>query len=53
VLRATRGDLRDDATMMCLDWYGGPLRRRTSDYGSGRELASPPLPPDLARRRGR
>jgi serine phosphatase RsbU (regulator of sigma subunit) len=53
VLRATGGDLRDDATMMCLDWYGGPLRRRTSDYGSGRRLASPALPPDLARRRGR
>jgi hypothetical protein len=24
VLHATGGDLRDDATMVCLDWYGGP-----------------------------
>jgi hypothetical protein len=23
-LRATGGHLRDDATMLCLDWYGGP-----------------------------
>ena len=28
VLRATGGELRDDATMVCLDWYGGPLRDR-------------------------
>jgi serine phosphatase RsbU (regulator of sigma subunit) len=53
VLRATGGDLRDDATMMCLDWYGGPLRRRDSDYGSDRRLASPALAPDPARRGGR
>jgi serine phosphatase RsbU (regulator of sigma subunit) len=41
VLRATGGDLRDDATLLCLDWYGGPPRRRVSDSGSGRSLASP------------
>jgi serine phosphatase RsbU (regulator of sigma subunit) len=53
VLRATGGDLRDDATMMCLDWYGGPLRRRDSHYGSGRRLASPPLALDPAFPAGR
>src|SRR5438270_315090 len=36
VMRATHGDLRDDATMICLDWYGGPLRPRHADDGSGR-----------------
>jgi serine/threonine protein phosphatase PrpC len=45
VLRATGGNLRDDATMMCLDWYGGPPRRRDSRYGSDRHLASPPPAP--------
>lgn len=44
VLHATGGDLRDDATMVCLDWYGGPPRARTSDYGADPELASAPLP---------
>jgi hypothetical protein len=24
VMRATGGKLRDDATVVCLDWYGGP-----------------------------
>jgi serine phosphatase RsbU (regulator of sigma subunit) len=24
VLRVTGGRLRDDATVLCLDWYGGP-----------------------------
>jgi hypothetical protein len=40
VLRATEGDLRDDATMVCLDWYGGGPRPRTSRYGAERGLAS-------------
>ncbi|WP_448627165.1 PP2C family protein-serine/threonine phosphatase [Geodermatophilus sp. URMC 64] len=40
VLHATGGDLRDDATMVCLDWYGGPPRRRDSEYGADRDLAS-------------
>ena len=44
VLGATGGDLRDDATMVCLDWYGGPLRDRTSTYGADPDLASAPLP---------
>ena len=34
VLRATGGDLRDDATVVCLDWHGGPPRRRLSDTGA-------------------
>lgn len=30
VLRATGGDLRDDATIVCLDWHGGPVRGRVA-----------------------
>jgi serine phosphatase RsbU (regulator of sigma subunit) len=45
VLRATGGDLRDDATMVCLDWYGGPPRGRTTEFGADPELASAPLAP--------
>ena len=41
VLRATGGDLRDDATMVCLDWYGGRPRRRDSVHGADAGLASP------------
>jgi serine phosphatase RsbU (regulator of sigma subunit) len=42
VLRATAGDLRDDATVLVLDWYGGgPLRRRDSTAGASRHHASP------------
>jgi serine phosphatase RsbU (regulator of sigma subunit) len=40
VMRATGGHLRDDATVVCLDWYGGPRRPRQSDSGAGRGLAS-------------
>jgi serine phosphatase RsbU (regulator of sigma subunit) len=40
VMRATGGDLRDDATVVCLDWYGGPQRPRESDSGASRGLAS-------------
>jgi serine phosphatase RsbU (regulator of sigma subunit) len=40
VMRATGGDLRDDATMVCLDWYGGDQRPRTSRFGAERGLAS-------------
>ncbi|MGY1824972.1 MULTISPECIES: PP2C family protein-serine/threonine phosphatase [unclassified Blastococcus] len=42
VLRATGGDLRDDATMVCLDWYGGPPRVRTTAFGADPDRASPP-----------
>jgi serine phosphatase RsbU (regulator of sigma subunit) len=40
VLDATGGDLRDDATMVCLDWYGGPPRGRNSEQGADPERAS-------------
>src|SRR3954451_712975 len=43
VLRATSGDLRDDATMVCLDWYGGPPRGRTTEHGADPDLASAPV----------
>jgi serine phosphatase RsbU (regulator of sigma subunit) len=42
VLRATGGDLRDDATVVVLDWYGGgPSRRRDSTSGASQHHASP------------
>ena len=42
VLRATAGDLRDDATVLVLDWYGGgSLRRRDSTAGASHQYASP------------
>jgi serine phosphatase RsbU (regulator of sigma subunit) len=40
VLRATGGHLRDDATMVCLDWYGGPPRARTTEQGADPAHAS-------------
>jgi serine phosphatase RsbU (regulator of sigma subunit) len=43
ILDATDGDLRDDATMVCLDWYGGPPRGRETEYGADPERASGPL----------
>ncbi len=33
VLEAAGGQLRDDATVMCLDWHGGSGSLRTSDSG--------------------
>lgn len=39
VLSATRGKLRDDAMVLCLDWYGGP--RRPRDTSEGRASSSP------------
>jgi len=44
VLDKTGGDLRDDATMVCLDWYGGPPRQRITAQGADTGLASPPVP---------
>jgi serine phosphatase RsbU (regulator of sigma subunit) len=38
---ATGGDLRDDATVLVLDWYGGPPRLRDSIRGASRQHASP------------
>jgi serine phosphatase RsbU (regulator of sigma subunit) len=43
VLHATDGDLRDDATMVCLDWYGGPPRGRNSQQGADPDRASGPV----------
>ncbi|PWW21027.1 stage II sporulation protein E [Geodermatophilus normandii] len=40
VLRATGGNLRDDATVLCLDWYGGPPRRSDSEHGADAGRAS-------------
>ena len=34
ILGETGGDLRDDATMVCLDWYGGPPRGRRTEQGA-------------------
>lgn len=34
VLRATGGQLKDDATVMCFDWHGGSPSLRTSDSGA-------------------
>ena len=36
VLKGAAGQLRDDATVMCLDWHGGPPRLRISDSGADR-----------------
>jgi hypothetical protein len=41
VLRATGGDLRDDATVVCLDWYGGSPRSRVSAGGATTDAGSP------------
>ena len=41
VLHATGGDLRDDATLICLDWYGGPPRGRNTEHGADPDRASP------------
>ena len=42
VLHATGGDLRDDATVVVLDWYGGgPSRRRDSTGGANQHHTSP------------
>ena len=41
VLHATDGNLRDDATMVCLDWYGGSPRNRNTEQGADPDRASP------------
>jgi serine phosphatase RsbU (regulator of sigma subunit) len=40
VMHATGGTLRDDAAVVCLDWYGGPIRQRQSRGGASAEHAS-------------
>jgi len=37
VLEASGGELRDDATALCLDWHGGPPRDRDATSGADRE----------------
>lgn len=34
VVAACGGDLRDDATVLCLDWHGGPPRLREASEGA-------------------
>ena len=36
VLEASGGELRDDATALCLDWHGGQERERNSSSGANR-----------------
>ena len=36
VLKGAGGQLKDDATVMCLDWHGGPPRSRISHSGADR-----------------
>ena len=33
-MRASGGELGDDATVLCLDWHGGPQRDRRTDSGA-------------------
>ncbi|SNR45058.1 phosphatidylserine decarboxylase precursor-related protein [Blastococcus mobilis] len=47
VLEATAGDLRDDATMVCRDRYGGPPRGRTTEFGADPEPPRRPADPDV------
>jgi serine phosphatase RsbU (regulator of sigma subunit) len=37
VLQTSGGQLRDDATALCLDWHGGPPRNRDATAGANRE----------------
>jgi serine phosphatase RsbU (regulator of sigma subunit) len=34
ILQATGGALNDDATALCIDWHGGPMRERSTDSGA-------------------
>jgi serine phosphatase RsbU (regulator of sigma subunit) len=36
VLEVSGGQLRDDATALCLDWLGGPPRDRDASSGANR-----------------
>ena len=36
VVNACGGDLRDDATVLCFDWHGGPPRDRDANAGANR-----------------
>jgi serine phosphatase RsbU (regulator of sigma subunit) len=41
ILRATGGALNDDATALCFDWHGGPMRNRTTDSGAATHPTRP------------
>lgn len=36
LLKAADGELKDDATAMCVDWHGGPRGERATDAGADR-----------------
>lgn len=42
VLEVAGGELSDDATVLCLDWYGGHGQARSSQRGADPARASPP-----------
>jgi serine phosphatase RsbU (regulator of sigma subunit) len=42
VLQASGGQLRDDATALCLDWHGGRPRDRDATSGANREGRADP-----------
>jgi serine phosphatase RsbU (regulator of sigma subunit) len=52
VVKACGGELRDDATVLCLDWHGGVPGER--DASSGADTCRGPTrwPPPLGGRRG-
>ncbi len=41
VRRACHDRLRDDATVLCLDWYGADRTERRADHGADTDAASP------------
>ncbi|WP_051718079.1 PP2C family protein-serine/threonine phosphatase [Streptomyces megasporus] len=49
VLDANGGELEDDATVMCLDWYGPRSVRLDADTGAGLAQASPATLPSRRR----
>jgi hypothetical protein len=42
IIAARRHTDQDDATMVCLDWYGGPPRGRVTEQGADMNRASRP-----------
>ncbi len=44
VLDAAKNALRDDATVLCLDWHGGHGQDRDSTHGADQGRASQPHP---------
>jgi hypothetical protein len=34
VVKASGGELRDDATVLCVDWHGGPTGERDARSGA-------------------